>query len=203
MTLQRLYKTRNNVDEDGDLVLAILRDHFDAQLQLLLQVKYAVPLDEETILDTQKAVSSLPDIVRQDLAKQLKVNSTDDSAIVDALSKGGMPISKVSEFQETARDAGLIREFGEYADIDFVDRSRFLQELYPGIARLEIQPPSISDVEVFLQDVLDKKSFMQASAPERVPCDTSCVFQEHSSVASSVHRHRARPAASCKPHQAA
>jgi hypothetical protein len=57
----------------------------------------------------------------------------------------------------------------EYDDIEFVDRSRYLEELFPAIERLEAQHPSEEDAELFANEILGKgKLFMVTSKPERV-----------------------------------
>jgi hypothetical protein len=57
----------------------------------------------------------------------------------------------------------------EYNDIGFVDRSRFLSEMYPTVARMEGQHPSQETMDAFMQWLArDKKTFMVTSKAERV-----------------------------------
>jgi len=58
----------------------------------------------------------------------------------------------------------------EYNDVEFVDRSRYLEEFFPSVALLEDQRPTQEDVDLFVRECLSgpNKPFMVTSKPERV-----------------------------------
>lgn len=164
--LQAVYKMRCEVDVNADITLAILKDHFDLQLQLLLQVKDILPLDQELKSETRKAIDSLPEMVRTDLCERLGVEG--EEALFQALTDGGSEemSSSRSELRTIIRSAGKVTDIAQYDDIDFVDRSRYLQEFFPSIAAMESQRPTLEDVVCFADKVVDKETFMQTGPPE-------------------------------------
>ena len=175
--LQVLFKKRCGLDEDADLTLAIQLDHYEEQLQLLEQVRFYVPLDDETRNETYRAIESLPPAVRTHLVQELGLttrNHTDSSSvaafsvdqIVVALTNGADDPAWRSLKQVV--EASTVPDFPEYNDIDFIDRSRYIDEFYPSVARLEGQHPTEDEMNQFLKEILDKKTFMARSKPERV-----------------------------------
>jgi hypothetical protein len=175
--LQSLYKARTGIEADGDLRLAIELDHYESQVQLLEQIKYVAPLDKECRDETVMGLNSLPSSVRDHLAKGLGLNDgNDNDAIIRELTGvGDNPILRKlqddaswQKVQDALRAEAATPDLPEYDDIDFVDRSRYMDEFYPSIARLEGQHPSMKDVEQFLGEIVDKKAFMVNCKPERV-----------------------------------
>ena len=167
-TLQALYKRRTGVDSDGDIRLAVELDHYESQIQLLEQIKYVLPIDEEMRTEVVTSLNSLPASVRDHLAKGIGLdNGNDIDAMIKELSDGD-DNSKWGSLQKVVEAATGSPDLPEYNDIEFVDRSRYIDEFYPSIARLERIHPSMEDVDTFLTEVLDKKTFMVNRKPERV-----------------------------------
>jgi len=167
--LQSLYKKRTGAGEDGDVRLAIMLEHYDHQLQILDQIRYALPLTDEMRGQAMQSLQGLPSPVRDHVARGVGLENGDDiDSVLRELSSddGDDPAWKM--LSEVVEAASKDAECPEYNDIDFIDRSRFVKELYPAIARLEDQHPGLDAVEQFLKEVLDKKAFMVKSKPERV-----------------------------------
>ena len=176
--LQALYKKRCGVNETGDLRLAIELEHYDAQIQLLDQVRYVSPVTDEMRHEIRIAYLSLPNSVRNHFAQKLGLeNGGDVGDVIKALTKGEK--EKWMTLQDVAKIAGKSADgsdsmvtssvdLSEYADIEFVDRSRYIQEFLPSLARLEIIHPPMEDIEMLLKEVLDRRVFMVTTKPERV-----------------------------------
>lgn len=166
--LQSLYKRRTGVEADGDLRLAIELDHYESQIQLLEQLRFVVPLDDEMRVEAVTALKSLPSSVRDHVAKNLGLDSGNDvDAVIGKLSEGG-DNPAWSSLQKMVDGASNTPDLPEYDDIEFVERSLYIDEFYPSISRLEGQHPSMEVVEQFLGEVVDKKTFMVNRKPERV-----------------------------------
>ena len=162
--LQSLYKARTGAGEDASLELTILMDHYEPQLQLLEQVKLLDSEDEEIRMETRLAIDSLPPLVREHFAKKLEAEeNADTDTLMELLFKAEGMLGPVKEIVIAAND-----NMGEYNDIDFVDRTRYLAEFYPDVTRLEEEVPSLEQVEQFVNNVIDRKKFMVTSKPERV-----------------------------------
>lgn len=176
--LHTLYKKRHNLESDADLKLAVLLDHYEEQMQLLEQVKHVTPLSTQVRKEVVQAIESLPVVLQDHMAAVFglnKDNYTVDKLIVE-LSKDDddddddegiwkwNPLKQMSlaAVEETTPD------LPEYDDIDFVDRSRYVDEFYPAIARLEGQHPSLEAIDTFTRTVIDKQAFMMSSKAERV-----------------------------------
>ena len=178
--LQALYKKRCGVDETGDLRLAIELDHFEPQIQLLEQVRNIEPITDETRHEIRLAILSLPQSVRNHFAESLNLeNGEDIAAMIEAVIAGEqeswMTLTDImgsSNEKSVGGSDGASNPFRldlpEYTDLDFVDRSRFVQEFLPSLTRLEIIYPSMEDIDLLMKEVLDKKAFMVTSKPERV-----------------------------------
>jgi hypothetical protein len=175
--LQSLYKARTGIEADGDLRLAIQLDHYESQVQLLEQIRYVAPLDNECREETVMGLNSLPSSVRDHLAKGLGLNdgNNNDAIIRELTGVGDNPVMRKlkndpswQKVQEAIKAEETTPDLPEYDDIEFVDRSRYMDEFYPSIARLEGQHPSMKDVEQFLAEIVDKKAFMVNRKPERV-----------------------------------
>lgn len=177
--LQALYKKRCGADETGDLRLAIELDHFEPQLQLLQQVR-SVEATTEIRHEIRLAILSLPISVRNHFAESLNLENGEDvtamiEALLDAEQEEWMSLSDImiSSSDDSSSDSDdpikqLAMNLPEYTDLDFRDRSRFVQELLPSLTRLEIIHPSMEDIDSLMKEVLDQKAYMVTSKPERV-----------------------------------
>jgi hypothetical protein len=166
--LQYLYKARAGLGPDGDLRLAIELDHYESQVQLLEQIRFVTPLDQGSREEAVTALNSLPSSVRDHLAKGLGLNDgNDNDANIRELSAGG-DNPAWNSLQKVVGAAATTPDLPEYDDIEFVDRSRYMDEFYPSIARLEGQHPTTKDVDQFIAEIVDKKTFMVNCKPERV-----------------------------------
>ena len=177
--LQALYKKRCGVDETGDLRLAIELDHFEPQVQLLEQVR-SIEATTEIRHEIRLAILSLPVSVRNHFAESLNLEDGEDitamiEALVDAEQEEWMSLSDIviSSSDDSSSDSDdpikqLAMNLPEYGDLDFRDRSRFVQELLPSLTRLEIIHPSMEDIDLLMKEVLDQKAYMVTSKPERV-----------------------------------
>ena len=179
-TLQAVYKSRNKLPaETGNLTTAILLDYYDPQLQVLEHMVYTDDNDDDMRADVQRSVESLPRDVQLHFAKhnlEMKDEKEDDitvDRIVAELCKPSTaardrerPARKWQEFHQGVFSVAV--EAPEYDDIEFVDKSRYVKELYPALARLEGVHPAAEQVEAFMTQILDRKTFMVTSKPERV-----------------------------------
>jgi hypothetical protein len=168
-SLVALYLQRNGLELDGDLRLAVQLDYYDAQLQLMDQVRLVDPLPDDMRQDFIKAYNELPAPVQQRFVinQGLESDIQDAEAVLEAIceSEGSMkPFLEVFD----SVSGGTLPNLPEYDDIEYVDRSRYLQEFYPSIADMEGSHPSQEDVDQFVSEVLGKKIFMVQSKPERV-----------------------------------
>lgn len=170
VSLRALYAKRTGASDASDLRLAIELEHYSSQLQILEQVKYIAPLGDELMAQTENAVLSLPPGVREHLAISAGLDPKSSIAeIIHGLTDWKM--TKESDGSTmTARETieSLAFEDNDSYDIEYVDRSRFVEEFFPSVARMEGSQPSIEDVERFATQVVDKKAFMVTSKPETV-----------------------------------
>lgn len=174
--LQALYKQRCGAGETGDLRLAVELDHFEPQIQLLEQVQYIEEVSDDVRHEIRLAILSLPLSVRNHFAGSLDLeNSEDVSAMIDELigseKEEWMTLTDIvagskGKNKNGAKPTGL--NLPEYNDLDFLDRSRFVQEFMPSISRLELMFPLLEDIDLLMKEVLDRKSYMVTSKPERV-----------------------------------
>lgn len=187
--LKAIYKQRNGLDDKDDLRLAIEMDYYEPQLQLLEQAGFVDPFTDEMRDAYMKGYNSLPPSVQNRFCRKYGVEAgADASKVLKVIKEGETPTSAFMDVVQAAS------ELPEYNDIDFVDRSRFLEEFYPSIGRMEGDHPSlgaykqllqimfkscfvltlfqcsphIEDVEQFASKVLDRSFFMVTSKPERV-----------------------------------
>jgi hypothetical protein len=175
--LQGLYKKRCGVNETGDLRLAIELEHFEPQIQLLEQARYAQPVTYDLRHEIRIAFLNLPNSVRGHFANKLGMeNGEDTGAVIDALTKREK--EEWMTLQQAVQNVGYDGDTGglvtnaadlpEYADIEFVDRSRYIQELISPLTKLEIIYPPTEDVDALLKEVLDRRLYKTTSKPERV-----------------------------------
>jgi hypothetical protein len=190
--LQTLYKKRYNLESDANLTLAVLLDHYEVQLQLLEQVKEIAPLTEEVRSQVIQALESLPAVVRDhiaaaiglekksytfdDLVLELSKPEEDDdeidwgtdwnpwNQIVAATTPMASKITSLTDVDLSALD------IPDDNDIEMVDRSRYVYDFYPAIARMNFGGSRIEKetAEKFALSVLDKTSFMVSNKVERV-----------------------------------
>jgi len=180
-----------------NLKLAIRLDYYDLQLQLLNQALGIRPMPEEVRKDYAAAFRSLPAQVREryvtdnlgiDTLEATVIASDEESDVERVLEEILKPLDE--QFLPFSQAAGSFMnlngknekgngqggqeqtiELPEYNDVEFIDRSRFLEEFMPSIALLEDQRPSPEDVDLFVTDCLTRrgnKPFMVTSKPERV-----------------------------------
>ena len=161
----------DNEDVTKDLKLAIQLDYYSLQLQLLEQARGLDPFTEENRRDFADAFQSLPRPVQQCFAVQLgmeREQAKDCTAeqVLEVILKRDSPFSTMLQVVDKA---DTIAEPPEYNDIEFVDRSRYLEEFFPAVANMEGVHPKLEDVDLFVTECLSKsKSFMVTSKPERV-----------------------------------
>jgi hypothetical protein len=167
--LQGLYTLRTKAPE-GDIRLAIQLDHYEAQLQLLEQISFLKPWTTELRDEATLALESLPMCVRAHFAQTMGLEECSDSEeILNHII--GRTSDKESEkewsnMQELVVSSGASND--ETDDLDYIDRSRYAEEFYPSIARMEGKHPSLDEVNEFISDVIDRRAFMVQSKPERV-----------------------------------
>jgi len=168
-----------------NLRLAIQMDYYDLQLQLLDQGR-VIPLSDDMRKDFAAAYQSLPMQVRERyVVEKLEIKSLEASIITsdkdddvervlkEVLQPVDEPFAALSQatsaFGRGAKEQTATPP--EYNDVEFVDRSRYLEEFLPAIASLEEMHPSREDVDLFVTECLSgsgKKIFMVTSKPERV-----------------------------------
>lgn len=171
-----------------NLELAIELDYYDLQLQLLNQALGIRPMPDDVREDYTTAFRSLPSRVRQRyVVESLGIDTLEASILAsdeeedlkrvideilkpldEEISLGSIMNLKNGSAKEEQEQAVVPPE---YNDVEFVDRSRYLEEFYPTVAKLEDSRPSAEDVELFMSECLTgpgNKPFMVTSKPERV-----------------------------------
>ena len=175
-----------------NLKLAIELDYYDLQLQLLNQALGIRPMPEEVRKDFATAFKSLPLRVREryvtdslgiDKLEAAVIASDDEKDTERVLDEILKPLDEEFSFGSFMNLSGNNKNGDgqddneqstvpvEYNDIEFIDRSRFLEEFYPSVALLEDIRPPPEDVDLFVTDCLTSqgnKPFMVTSKPERV-----------------------------------
>jgi hypothetical protein len=128
------------------------------------QAAFVDPFPDDMRESYIKGYNSLPSSVQDRFCVKNGLEiGIDAEQVLKKLLDGRKPLSSLLEVAQAASS-----EPSEYNDIDFVDRSRFLEEFYPAVGRMEGEHPSQVDVDKFSSEVLDKKMFMVTSKPERV-----------------------------------
>ncbi|OEU14077.1 hypothetical protein FRACYDRAFT_270014, partial [Fragilariopsis cylindrus CCMP1102] len=182
-----------------NLKLAIQLDYYDLQIQLLDQARDIQPMTDELRKEFSLAFRSLPvDARKRFVVNNLRIDKFTDSIltsnedndieeVLDEILKP--PDDLISPFMQIGSlfdqkgkkntlvvgngDEGVSQiqpERPEYNDVEFVDRSRYLEEFFPSVALLEDQRPTQEDVDLFVRECLSgpNKPFMVTSKPERV-----------------------------------
>jgi len=171
-----------------NLELAIELDYYDLQLQLLNQALAIRPMPEEVRKDYAAAFRSLPLRVRERyVTNSLGIDTIDASVLASdeekdvecVLEEILKPLDEEFSLGSFINLNGKSKEEGkeqpieppEYNDVEFIDRSRYLEEFFPTVAQLEDARPLPEEVDLFVTDCLSgpgNKPFMVTSKPERV-----------------------------------
>lgn len=122
--LQSLYKKRNEVADDADLRLAILVEHYEPQLQLLDQVRFVAPLDQEGRQEAIRGYESMPSMVRDHFCNNISLPPGSDAETVIKELQGGASEMNLGGFGKVVVEASKSMDLPEYTDIEFMDRSR-------------------------------------------------------------------------------
>ena len=184
--------SRDNIvpfDLYENLELAIELDYYDLQLQLLNQALGIRPMPEEVRKDYAMAFRSLPLRVRERyVTENLGIDTLEASVlasdeekdidrVIEEISKPlDEELSPLGSFmnlnvKNNGKEPEQPIEPPEYNDVEFIDRSRYLEEFFPSVTKLEDARPSPEDVDLFVSDCLTEsgnKPFMVTSKPERV-----------------------------------
>lgn len=125
--------------------------------------------DDDDNEDTIDVIDLIREGARQsasmfDKKKLEKKGTATTSKSIGSLFKKGLTLQTV----KFRRKKDIELDLPEYDDIDFIDRSRYLEEFYPAIARMEGQHPSEEVINDFYQNIIEKKVFMVSNKPERV-----------------------------------
>jgi hypothetical protein len=145
-----------------------------------------------------KAIESLPLIVRDHIASVVglkpeeksytvddlivelsKTNEGDDDdenwwdQVVATTSSAKSSITSTKQSSLTAIDWSILGDIStfdddENNDIEIIDRSRYVHDFYPAIARMEKERISLETVEQISRTMFDKKSFMVTNKVEQV-----------------------------------
>lgn len=162
------------VDDVEKIKLSILLDYYEVQLQLLEQARSLSPFTDELKDEFNFAYDALPDVVQRQFASNLGL-PTDDGDLSsiptaqDVLTQLLERQNALSPLLQVVEASNAMSDPPEYNDIEFVDRSRYLEEFFPSIERLEGNHPSKEDAEAFATEILGRGNlFMVTSKPERV-----------------------------------
>jgi hypothetical protein len=124
--LQALYMKRNDVEGD-DLRLAIQVEHYETQTQLLDQIRFVSPLTEKSREEALKGYQSLPKNVQDHFCRIIGMEAGSEAADVIAELEGGTAEMNFG-FGKVVMDVTQSSEAPpEYSDIEFMDRSRYVQ----------------------------------------------------------------------------
>lgn len=158
--LQAFYKRNVNVALEDDLRFAIELDHFEPQLDLLYRIDNSTPLTEDQLAEAMQAFASLSPLVKDRFAQELGLeNGKDASAVLKKLEGKGSWSPQGNTI--------TIPEKEIFAELDFQDRSRWVEEMLPSLAQLEEFAPTEEQMAILYSQVL-KKSFAPLTKPERV-----------------------------------
>lgn len=164
--LVSIYKQRSGLDENCEVSLAIQMDYYEPQIQQLEQFAMFSTeyLSGNVTEDYMNAFNRLPQPVQQQFAAKMGIDGEID---VERVLEKALEVSRASAPLIDLVQAGS-DEPPEYNDIEFVDRSRFLEEFFPAIGNMEGKHPSQQLVDRFSSEILDRKFFTVSSKPERV-----------------------------------
>lgn len=164
--LQGLFMRRNGIMEGLDLELGILMEHYDEQLQILDQVRYVIPMPATDFTEAVQGYEALPKKVKDYFVKSIGLEpgaSSED--VVNKLGDGGV---FVSTSPMRVLDPSKPLNLPEYNDIEFIERSRYIQELFPSMTAMEQIRPTKEQIDFFVSEIIDSKTYKLRSKPERV-----------------------------------
>mmetsp|Transcript_16261 Transcript_16261/g.24590 ORF Transcript_16261/g.24590 Transcript_16261/m.24590 type:complete len:646 (-) Transcript_16261:224-2161(-) len=161
--LQQQFLYRNNIlDDKMDLKKGIMLEHWDDQIQLLDQIRFIDNLPETDFKDAVQGFEALPNELKTELI--LKINLPSDSTseqVISALNNDG-----------TVKTVKVLREDDTYGaqvgTMEYVDRSRHVEDLLPSLALLENVCPDSEEIDFFVTEIIDSKTYALRSKPERV-----------------------------------
>ena len=162
--LQAIYKSKHSQQDNPDPTLSILLDYYEDQLQIFEDVHRFSLVDRRD--EVERAVATLPDDVRITYATaEMGLFESSVEAVTNALVYSeGDDNSRGTRFMPPISFETDADEDGFFSDVEFLDRSRFVQEMYPSVARLEPICPSLEKVTA----VVGATSFRMTGPPERV-----------------------------------
>jgi hypothetical protein len=165
--LQGLYMRRNGINDDVDLELGILMEHYDEQLQLLDQLRYVTQLPATDRESAIRGYESLPTKVQAYFVKSAGLTASASAEdVISGMMEGTVgAMSPLRIMESTFID---FDDRPEYNDIEFIERSQYIEELLPSITGMEEVLPSQEDIDYFVNEVLDPKIYGLRSKPERV-----------------------------------
>eukprot|EP00547_Thalassionema_nitzschioides_P003562 CAMPEP_0194208018 /NCGR_PEP_ID=MMETSP0156-20130528/6598_1 /TAXON_ID=33649 /ORGANISM="Thalassionema nitzschioides, Strain L26-B" /LENGTH=762 /DNA_ID=CAMNT_0038934903 /DNA_START=151 /DNA_END=2436 /DNA_ORIENTATION=+ len=161
--LQEQFLYRNNVlDDKMDLKKGIMLEHWDDQLQLLDQIRYIDDLPEMDFKDAVQGFESLPNELKLEFTRTLNLSpESSSSQVITALNKDG-----------TVKTIQVLDEGDTYGTqvgtIEYIDRSRHVEELLPSLALLDRVCPDSKEIDFFAKEIIDSKTYALRSKPERV-----------------------------------
>jgi hypothetical protein len=65
-------------------------------------------------------------------------------------------------------ESATFEDLPEYNDIEFIERSQYVEELIPSITNLEAVRPTQEEIDYFVNEIVDSKTYKLRSKPERV-----------------------------------
>lgn len=165
--LQALYMRRNGVDDDTDLELGILIEHYDEQLQLLDQIRFVDQLPDTDRRDAILGYESLPTKVQAYFLESIDLKEgTASEDVITSLTNGAFASISPMRILESSYSGFESRP--EYNDIEFIERSQYVEELLPSIVDLEEVLPTQEEIDYFVNEILEPKIYGLRSKPERV-----------------------------------
>jgi hypothetical protein len=180
MILQVLPKRTLGIPFDSDVRVAIEINHYESQLQILDQVPNLMlePDDDNNQIaqETRMALQSLPKSVRDHYARSKGLPNGDDlDALLRKIVKSDISLSALlperkGDSKGSRKGLTGVRQviFGSTEDLEILDRSRPLRELYPFVLRMEDFCPTEKEVQEFASTVVDRAAFSVERKPERV-----------------------------------
>lgn len=166
--MQDMFKGRHGVSITEDLQIAILLDHYSAQIEVLDQIKYEETFDQNARQESIDGFNTLPTIIQAHFQRSIGLAEEADAGdVVDAL-RGGSASNSSPVIRLMDSGGGEMEARPEYSDLGFMERSRFAEELIAPFTYLEEIKPPMEDVDAFVEEVLGRDSFSLSSKPERV-----------------------------------
>lgn len=161
--MQEQFLFRNNILNDKmDLEKGIMLEHWDDQIQLLDQIRYIDDLPDSDFKEAIQGFEALPNELKMDFIRRLDLSPDSSSEqVIKALNNDG-----------TIKTIKVLDEGDTYASqvgtLEYVDRSRHVEELLPSLALLDSVCPTSEDIDFFVNGIIESKTFTLRSKPERV-----------------------------------